>query len=147
MVRLALLLALAGAGHPMHTSVTEVGYEPAAGALRIAIRVYADDLAGAVADERGQGDSALARYGRARFSIAAADGSTIPLAWRGAERVADAVVLRFEGRHPGGLRGLRVGSSILHERFRDQVNVVRISEGARTTTLLFLQGDAPKTVP
>ena len=45
---LALAAALAGsAGHPMHTSVTELR-SGAGGAVHITIRLYADDLAGAL---------------------------------------------------------------------------------------------------
>ncbi|HYC30960.1 MAG TPA: DUF6702 family protein [Gemmatimonadales bacterium] len=142
-----LLLALAGFRHPMHTSVAYVRYDATARVARIAIRVYADDLTRALPDAAAPGDSALARYVRARFSMTGSDGSPMPLAWAGAERAAEAVVLRFEARQESGVRGMRIGSTILHERFPDQVNVVRMADGSRTTTLLFLRGDPPKTVP
>ena len=147
MVTPGLLIALAGLAHPMHTSVADVRYDEGRGLARIEIRVYADDLAKAVSDAAAAGDSTLARYGRAGFSMSGPDGSPLRLVWLGAERAADAVVLRFEATRPGGLRGTRIEATILHEQFRDQVNVVRVTEGSRTTTLLFLRGDAPKTLP
>jgi hypothetical protein len=138
---LALLLA---AAHPMHTSVAELVTE--GGETRIAIRVYADDLAGAVPGDGPTADSALARYVRARFVLADREGRPVPLRWAGAERTDGAVVLRLQGRLPGGLRGARVASTLLHERFHDQVNVVRATEAGHTSTLLFLRGDGPRAL-
>ena len=40
-----------------------------------------------------------------------------------------------------------VAHLLLHDRFSDQVNVVRASDGRRNTTLLFLRGDGPKPLP
>lgn len=140
---LALFLA---AGHPMHTSVAEL--DAARGEARIAIRLYADDLAAAVpAAAAPAADSALSRYVRARFLLADRAGRPVALVWVGAERTDGAVVLRLRARLPGGLRGSRVASTVLHERFHDQVNVVRATEGGRTTTVLFLPRDGPRALP
>ena len=139
----SVLLALLAAGHPMHTSVAEL--ESAGGEVRVAIRVYADDLAGADAD--APADSALARYARTHFLLADAAGRPVSLLWLGVDRTGGALVLRMRAPLPGGLGGARVVSSLLHERFTDQVNIVRATEGGRTTTLLFLRGDGPRTLP
>ena len=142
----ALLLALAG--HPMHTSVAEIGHDRSTGEVRVAIRLYSDDLADAVPAALVPGaDSALARYTRVRFLLADRTGRPVALTWAGSERAGDAVVLRLRGHLPGGLRGTRVVSRLLHERFLDQVNVVRVSEGGRTATLLFLRGDESRALP
>jgi hypothetical protein len=145
-----LALALVGAGvHPMHTAVTEVAQEDASGRTSIRMRVYADDLESAVALRPGTaaGDSATARYLRATFALADRGGRPVRLAWTGAERSGDVIVLRLEGAVPGGLAGARVTSLVLCERFEDQVNVVRAEYAGRTSTLLFTRGETAKVLP
>ena len=149
--RAALLaLALVGARvHPMHTTVAEVAQEDASGRTSIRIRVYADDLESAVPLPPGTaaGDSAMARYLRATFALADRGGRPVRLAWTGAERSGDVIVLRLEGAVPGGLAGARVTSLVLCEHFEDQVNVVRAAYAGRTETLLFTRGETSKALP
>jgi hypothetical protein len=156
------LLALALAGgrvHPIHTTVTEVVQENAGGRVSIQVRVYVDDLRAAVsllshtagADFRSAdsaaADTAMARYLRATFALADRTGRPVRLAWAGAERTADVILLRLRGEVPGGLAGARVTSLVLCERFEDQVNVVRAEYAGRTTTLLFTRGETAKVLP
>jgi hypothetical protein len=145
-----LTLALAGGrAHPMHTAVTEVAQEDAAGRTTIQVRVYADDFQAAVESAAGRSlpDSAMARYLRATFALADRTGRPVRLAWVGAERTGDVVLLRLRGEVPGGLAGARVTSLVLCERFEDQVNVVRAAYAGRTTTLLFTRGETSKVFP
>jgi hypothetical protein len=116
----------------------------AGGRGRIAIRLYADDLAGAVP---APADSAISRYLRGRFAIRDRRDTPVPLRWEGLERSADAVVIRLEAAMPAGLAGARIANLLLTERFRDQVNVVRAVSPDATTTLLFTPGDGAKTLP
>ena len=147
-IRALLALVLGITAHPMHTSVAELRYDPRTREASVAIRVYPDDLAGAVPGaERAVADSALVRYVGARFALADQAGRPIPLEWQGVERVADALVIRLRAAVPGGLHGARVAHLLLHERFGDQVNVLRASYGERTATLLFVPGDGPKHLP
>jgi len=160
-----LALALAGArAHPMHTTVTEVVQEDARGHVSIQVRVYLDDLRSAVPRPAGTAgtspagadtaaaifaaaDSTMARYLRATFAIADRTGRPVRLAWAGAERTGDVILLRLRGEVPGGLAGARVTSLVLCERFEDQVNVVRAEYAGRTTTLLFTRGETAKVLP
>ena len=145
-----LALALAGGrAHPMHTTVTEVVQEDASGRVSIQVRVYVDDLQTAVPLPAGTAaaDSATARYLRATFALADHEGRPVRLAWAGAERTGDVILLRLRGEVPGGLAGARVMSLVLCERFEDQVNVVRAEYAARTTTLLFTRGETAKVLP
>jgi hypothetical protein len=155
-----LALALAGGrAHPMHTTVTEVVQEDARGRASIQVRVYVDDLraavslpagtadAYAVATDSPAADSAMARYLRATFALADRTGRPVRLAWAGAERTGDVILLRLRGEVPGGLTGARVTSLILCERFEDQVNVVRAEYAGRITTLLFTRGETAKVLP
>ena len=137
------------ARHPMHTSVAEIREGPD-GAATVAIRVYPDDLDAAVpgaAAPGAEGDSALARYVRGGFRIADRRGRPVALRWQEIERSGDVLVLHLRGAVPGGLAGAGVSQELLAERFEDQVNVVRAVYAGRTTTLLFVRGDASKTLP
>lgn len=69
------------------------------------------------------------------------------LAWAGAERTGDVILLRLRGEVPGGLAGARVTSLLLCERFEDQVNIVRAVYGGRSATLLFTRGEGAKALP
>jgi hypothetical protein len=156
------LLALALAGgetHPMHTTVTELVQEDAGGRASIQVRVYVEDLQTAVplpagtagvhsaATDSAAADSAMARYLRATFALADRTGRPVRLAWAGAERTGDVILLRLRGEVPGGLTGARVTSLVLCERFEDQVNVVRAEYAGRTSTLLFTRGETAKVLP
>jgi hypothetical protein len=160
-----LALALAGGrAHPMHTTVTEVVQEDAVGHASIQVRVYLDDFQAALPPPTGTAradpaaansgavnsaaaDSAMARYLRATFALADRTGRPVRLAWAGAERTGDVILLRLRGEVPGGLAGARVTSLVLCERFEDQVNVVRAEYAGRTTTLLFTRGETAKVLP
>jgi hypothetical protein len=143
----ALVLALGGLGaHPLHTSVTEVMADQG-GRVRVAIRVYADDLSEAAGSRSGlPPDSVVARYVRGRFALRDPADRPVILRWDGLTRHDDAVVIRLEGTLRDGLPGARLANLLLTERFRDQVNVVRASWPGGTATLLFTPGDGGKAV-
>jgi hypothetical protein len=136
-VKLALLVALLAAGaHPSHTSTAElVGRDDS---VRVAIRIFADDLA-------GTGD--LRAYVAERFAITDARGVPVPLEWAGSKRSGDVIVVRLGGRMPGGLSGAVVRHQLLMERFADQVNLVRARYAGHAVTLVFTRGDPPKALP
>jgi hypothetical protein len=141
---LALLVGLRA--HPLHTSITEIVAEPG-GQVRVAIRIYADDLRGAAsAGTTVPPDSAFARYVRAWFALRDRADRPVLLRWSGLDRHEDAVVIRLEGALPGGLPGARVANLLLTDRFHDQVNVVRATWPGGSTTLLFSPGDGGKAV-
>jgi hypothetical protein len=145
-----LALALAGGrAHPMHTAVTELVQEDAAGHVSIQVRVYLDDLRATVplAAGRWGADSAMARYLRGTFALTDPTGRPVRLTWAGAEPTGDVILLRLRGEVPGGLPGARVTNLVLCERFEDQVNVVRAEYAGRTTTLLFTRGETAKVLP
>ncbi len=145
---LACALWSAGA-HPMHTAVAEVAQEDARGATTVRIKVFADDFQAAVplSPDPAAADSAMARYLRGTFALADRTGRPVRLAWAGAERLGDVILLRLSGAVPGGLAGARVTSLVLCERFEDEVNVVRAAYGGRTETLLFTRGESSKALP
>jgi hypothetical protein len=133
----------------MHTAVAELVQEDARGATSVRLRVFADDFQAAVAPgtDGAAADSGMARYLRGTFAIADRTGRPVRLAWDGAERAGDVILVRLRGAVPGGLAGARVTSLVLCERFEDEVNVVRAVYGGRTETMLFTRGEASKALP
>jgi hypothetical protein len=142
----ALWLVPIGVRHPMHTAVTEIAYDGTTTTAAIRIRVFADDFTAALHAQPGTaaGDSATVRYVTSGFSVVDRTGRRLPLRWQGAGRAEDVLVLRFDAAAPAGLTGARVASTLLSERFEDQVNIVRATYGGRTRTLLFTRGEAAK---
>jgi hypothetical protein len=144
----ALWLLPDGARHPMHTAVTEIAYDATTTEVSIRIRVFADDLTAAIPTPPGTaaGDSAVFRYVRSSFSMVDRTGRRLLFLWKGVEQAGDVLVLRFVAAAPAGLAGGRVASTLLSERFEDQVNIVRATYGGRTRTLLFTRGEAAKAL-
>ena len=130
---LALLTAVA---HPSHTSTAELVAR--GDSVHVAIRIFADDLA-------GTGDPRT--YVAERFAIVDGRGAPLSLEWTGSKRSGDVLVVRLRGRTRGGLSGAAVRHELLMERFPDQVNVVRARYAGRTATLVYLRGAGPKTLP
>lgn len=54
------------------------------------------------------------------------------------------VTLLLTAPMPAGMRGLRVHSRLLCDRHDDQITVVRVADGHRRRTLLFVNGDGAK---
>jgi len=135
---LAVLLGLTAAvrAHPTHTSSAELVQRE--DSVRVAIRVFADDLAEA---------GALLPYLEERFGLEDGRGRPIVLRCDGAVREGDVMVIRLRGRVPAGLAGARLRNGVLTDRFADQVNVVRAAYDGRTATLIFTRGDGPKALP
>ena len=133
----------------MHTAVAEVVQEDARGSASVEIRVFADDFQAAVpqSSSPNAADSAMARYLHGTFALADRAGRPVRLAWSGAERTGDLIILRLRGQVPGGLSGARVTSLVLCERFDDQVNIVRALYDGRAATLLFTRGGSAKVLP
>ena len=139
---------LVGGLHPMHTTVTELVQPDPRSPAAVQLRVFADDFQAAVPLQgHAEADSAMARYLRGNFALVDREGRPVRLAWVGAERSGDVILLRLRGDVPGGLAGARVASLVLCERFEDQVNIVRAVYAGRTATLLFTRGDASKALP
>jgi len=144
----ALLASIGIEAHPMHTAVAEISYDAASSTATIHIRVFADDFAAALSQDRTTpSDSAMSRYVRGAFALANRSGRPLPIRWVGAAREGDVVVLHLRVTVPGGLAKGKVLSAILSDRFEDQVNIVRASYDGRVTTLLFTRGDPAKALP
>ena len=146
----------AAIAHPLHTSLAEVTYDPAARAVHVLLRVFVDDFSSAVLHARPAApdapivlppDSAMFRYVSGRFSLADRAGRPVPLRWCGARRAGEQlfVCLRAPATTAPGA-GARVRNALLTELFTDQINVVRASVSGRRQTLLFTRGDGVKAL-
>lgn len=169
---LAIALAPHAAAHPLHTSSAQADYRRDTQSLEIGIRVFAEDLLAALNTGRttplsyektppAELDTALRAYVQEKFLVRTADGAPVPLRWVGREfdratpgHAADdhrhpdeqTLWLYVEASLPDGLEGIRLLHALLHERFRDQQNVIRVRDGPREATLAFSRDDRPKPI-
>jgi hypothetical protein len=139
----------ADAAHPLHTTMAEVTIDRNRGTLRVVVRVFMDDfgIALGAAGKTGSWDERAARYvGRA---VSIVDEARRPLAMRdcGTRRQGDLLWLCAEATVPTAPASrLSLRDRMLCELFADQVNVVRVTDGAKTRTMLFTRGDAEKPI-
>lgn len=153
----ALAAAVAGpvgaAGvHPLHTSFAEVAYDPAARALTVSLRVFADDFSAEVTRRTGARggpdgvppDAAVFRYVLGRFAVLDARGAALPFQWCGLRRAGVQLFVCLRAPAAAPPAGARVRSAILSDVFTDQVNIVQTTVAGRRQTLLFTPGDGPK---
>jgi hypothetical protein len=141
-VRLGLSALVAA--HPMHTSVTELTQDASTRSVVVTLRVFADDFATVAPDRVGPAAEA---YVRAHLELSESRGRPVALRWESATLVGDVVQIRLRADLPEGLSGTRVRTTLLCERFPDQVNIVRATYGGRTASLLFTRGDRAKALP
>ncbi len=145
-MRLLWVVGMAGALalHPLHTTLTQLGFDARDRTALITIRVFADDFRAAA---RGESDSTAFTYVAAGFTLTNADGRALTLAWCGARRTGDLVWLCLRAPAPGGLAGLRVHARLLFDLYEDQINIVQARYEGRRVSLLFSRGDPPKPLP
>lgn len=148
---LLALWALLTAFHPLHTSLTELRYDPASRTVQVQLRVFATDLQ-AVTVPRGAppaaqvSDAAALAYVNGRFALSAGP-TRLPLRWCGMRRGGDLFWICLRAPAPSGLGGLQVQNRLLYELFEDQVNIVQVVEGGRRQSMIFTRGDGPRRLP
>lgn len=154
------LAAHRAAAHPLHSSLAEADYHRATQRLEVAVRVFADDFEHALTTRAGKKislektpaaeiDALTQRYLQAAFTLKTRAGTTpAPLTWIGRELkdATNELWLYFEISLPGGIEGVRLKHALLADMFSDQLNSVRVRDGPRKTTLLFLPGQGEQTV-
>lgn len=153
---LALLLAAArpAPAHPLHTTLAELSYDPAARVLNVSLRVFADDFTAAVARRTGARtvgtmppEAAMFRYVSERFAVVTPGAGPVALRWCGVRRAGDVLLLCLRAMGVRPLAGAHVRSALLTEVFSDQVNLVQASYGGRRRMLLFTPRDGAKPLP
>jgi hypothetical protein len=139
--------------HPLHTTLTELSYDPSTRVLNVTMRVFTDDFSAAVLP-RGRGgadvvppDSAMLRYVTERFAVAPPGTRPAALRWCGVRRDGEVLFLCLRATDQGSPAGGRMRNALLSEVFADQVNIVQASYGGGRRTLLFTPRDGTKTLP
>ena len=155
------LIAMAGTAHsvgahPLHTSLAEMVYDPAAKEIRISIRVFVDDLtkastayAAAHSTTRVSSlplipDAAIIEYARASFIVADRGGHPLALSSCGNKPVGDLMWVCLRASAPGGPVGFRVTHKVLFDLYEDQINIVQAAYSGKRISLLFTRGDGFK---
>jgi hypothetical protein len=142
--------------HPLHTSLAELTYDQKSGAVLLSLRVFVEDYtkaSTAYAQKHAQPVSAgaavspLVTYALASFALTDSRGRRVAFTSCGGKRVGDLMWLCFRGSVPGRGSGLHVGSEILFDTFRDQINIVQASYSGHHVNLLFTPGEASKALP
>ena len=133
--------------HPLHTSLAEIVYDPAAKEIRISIRVFADDLtraSNAYARSHAATQFPEIDYVRSAFVIADHGGHPLALTSCGNKPVGDLMWVCLRSAGPGGPVGLRVAHKVLFDLYADQINIVQATYGGKKVSLLFRRGDGFK---
>jgi len=142
--------------HPLHTSLAEMVYDPAAKEIRISIRVFVDDLtkassayAAAHSTTRVSSlplipDSAIIEYVRASFIVADRGGHPLALTSCGNKPVGDLMWVCLRAPAPRGPVGFRVTHKVLFDLYADQINIVQAAYNGKRISLLFTRGDGFK---
>jgi hypothetical protein len=144
--------AVSALPHPIHSTLTELVEDRGRGALRLTIRVFADDFgvaltrASAVAiPTAGPGwEAAAARYAASVVEVRDARGRTLVLRPCGIRRTSGVLWLCLEAALVGSTQGLQLRDAMLCELYDDQVNVVQGVIGGARRSMLFVRGDGYK---
>lgn len=145
----AFVFTSATRAHPLKLSVTEATYNRDSGRLELAIRFFTDDLEAALSAVAGQPVSVAKPeefsplaldYLRTHFLVKSAKGEPQRLEWAGMDTTDTQVWIFCEFPLPGGLVGARLNVTLLHEAFADQINTVKLRDGAFKQTLIFGTG-------
>jgi hypothetical protein len=139
--------------HPLHTSLAEIVYNPAAKEIRISIRVFVDDLTTATNAYTlahpmpGTAKSVLTptfAYAVASFVVTDNRGRRLSFDTCGEKRVGDLMWICLRAPAPAGPVGFRVAHKILFDLYPDQINIVQAAYNGKRISLLFTRGDGLK---
>lgn len=139
--------------HPLHTTLSEITYDPPGRAIRMSVRVFVDDFSSAVLHGRAAApgapivvppDTAMVRYLASRIALLDRTGRVITLRWCGARRSGDLLFICLRAPAARAPANARLRNAILTELFADQVNIVQAALGGARQTVLFTPGDGAK---
>jgi hypothetical protein len=140
--------------HPLHTTLVQITYDAQGRVVEGSIRVFAGDLAAAVAKRAGTAtpnddrvtDAAAFAYVTNTFRLTDASGRMVPLAWCGSRRANDLLWLCVRATDASAPNTLKLSDQMLCELFDDQINIVQFAAGEKHASMLFTKGDASKSV-
>jgi hypothetical protein len=150
-----LLLSPPAAAHQLKAALTTVLFNHHSGRLEVMHRFSLHDAEQVASSIAGRGANLLEdpedrqRFGiyvHERFSLAAPDGTTLPITLRGTEIDGDFLWVYQAMRLPDPpLTGLIVADRTLRDLWPDQVNTVNVEGAGPVQTLVFR--DAIQTLP
>ena len=135
-----LVSAGTASAHPLHTSLTQIVFDSSRRNITISIRAFVDDMSAAAVTSR----LSLSDYAARSFKLADSRGAAVRLTSCGEKRVGDLVWLCYKARIDSNADDLVVSSTILFEKYKDQINVVTAVVGGTSRNLLFSSGDRPR---
>ena len=130
MVKILLLAAML---HPLHTSLAELSISH--NTISVSLRLFADDL-------KAVSSSRPFDYASATLVIRDSHGKAVKLTPCGQKQVGDLVWLCLKGSGDAAT----VESTVMFDRYRDQINVVQASFNGQTRNMLFTPGDRAKRI-
>ena len=160
-VALAMLAGVMRAGtaeahagrHSLHTTMTELRYEDRARNVRVTVRMFADDLGGALrrrgatsVPDSPAGAAATLAYLSETLVLSTADGRALPLHLEGIHRTGDLLWVTVTSAPVAGLGGLRIRNALLMDVFADQVNIVQVADRGTKRSILFTRGAGTKAL-
>lgn len=141
--------AAPSAAHPLHTTMAEVTVDRARSTVRVVVRVFADDFATAVEWSKTTGpfETRAAAYVGGAISFVDEKRRHVPARDCGTRKQGDLLWLCAEATVSAEqLRHVALRDQMLCELFADQVNVVRVTDGTATRSMLFTRGDAERPI-
>ena len=149
------LLFLCGAGtHPIHVSITEIGFDEKERELEIIMRIFWDDLERAIRDERKQPDLNLLEPGNAittdqlisgylqtRFKISL-NNKLQRTKYLGHEVEGEAILCYIQVMNVRKFDTIEVFNTIHTELFEDQSNLVHVTVNEKVKSLRLMR-DSP----
>ena len=143
--------------HPIHSTLTEISFDPAARLATVRVRAFADDFGTAIARwthsrparpgvKAPAPDSLSFDYLSHALSLESAPDQFATLEWCGVEKTGAVLWLCLRARLDRGLEGVRVADRVLNELFEDEINIVQIQDAGHRTSAVFTRKDAAKVL-
>jgi len=150
-------ILLLGFRHPFHVSVCQVDHNPQTNALEITFKIFTDDLEQALAAQgarrlflgEARESQAVDRYLFNYLKHAAlfvVNGDTARFQYVGRETESDVTWCYVEIHKIAQVKKISVTNRLLHEIFKDQINLVHVKAGGKLKSLQLRRGQATGTL-
>lgn len=155
LVLLVLLVGFKAQAHDYHASIMDVKYNPKTQNLEVALRVFTDDLEGALSlrnkarvtysSDSEKVEQYLAEYLISKLSFELEKGKPLKQRFIGSEEETEAVWLFIEVPvQKQSLQHLYVKNTLFMELYNDQMNVVNVTYKGKVNSVLLQKNDAEK---
>lgn len=147
---LILLLGFLTAAHPLHVSVTEIGYDEKEKELEIIMRIFVDDLETSIRAERKTPeldlltptgvtlDQLLESYVMPKFSVRL-DAKEQKTKYLGHEVDGEAILCYIQVSNVKKWKTIEVRNEVIMEMFDDQSNLVHVTVRGEVRSLRLLR--------